>query len=158
VFAMSALNNIIYLDQGNSNKSWQFDLHGGPNWVCGTSCQQYWLADYNLYYSTAVNLGSATTFAFTTDGSGNKTYYTVTNWSLNAKQDQHSFVQDPLFIGPGYANGDNYQLQANSPAGCIDWATIPYGSIGPNTAVLPPYPTSIPYTYPLQLLDKNSGY
>jgi hypothetical protein len=148
----TATKNIIYYDLGNSTNGPQWDS-GGPQWLAGA-----FAFDQNIYFYTPGGLATNTHGFLTTDGSGNLTYYTFANWQMMVHVDQNSFVTNPLFVGPSFAQGDNYTFQAGSPFASIGFTPIDATLIGADLTLVPALPASVPASFPIITLNKNSGF
>lgn len=154
----SAVSTIIYFDKGNSTHGWQWDS-GGPQWQCGATCTSVFSVNKTIYFYTGGNLSTNTQGFLTTDSAGNKTYYNFAGWQGGSvKQDLNSFVTDPKFVGPSFAQGDNYSFQGGAPNGSINFTPIDVTVIGANTLLIPSYQLVVPASFPLNLLDKNTGF
>ncbi len=146
---LTATNNILMMEQGNVHGGAQYahdPANPGVQWYCqGTSCSNIFNLDYNTYWNTGMDLGSASqTPWYTTNASGAATWMNWSSWKALA-EDTHSAIGDPSFVGPSFAQGDDYRFVGPAPAGFNAWDTR---QAGPSGVAMP---APVPAAYPLSL-------
>jgi len=152
---LTATNNILMMNNGN--------VHGGPQyahdtttpgvqWYCqGVSCPNIFSLDYNTYFNAAMDLSSSSqTPWYTTNASGTATWMNWSSWQ-GLTEDTHSSIGDPGFVGPSFAQGDNYAFSGPAPAGFNAWD---YSQAGPQGLTTP---AAVPAAFPLSVWPSIGG-
>ena len=147
-------NNIDYFDKGNTHKGPQYAPDGG-HWYCnGGACDSIFVFDYNTYFNFLTSMCSGTPM-FTSNLSGTVTYVSFSKWQSTIGEDVHSTCDtDPGFVAPSYSGGDNYNFSGSPPPGFVPFN---YSLAGLSGSV-PPYPTSLAASFPLQNLNPATDF
>jgi len=144
---LTATHNIFFMDGGNVHGGPQFahnNVTPGMQWYCqGGSCSDYFAFDYNTYFNPAVDLNTSTPW-YTVNSGGTATWTSWTGWKALI-EDTHSTIANPGFVGPSFAQGDNYAFSGNPPSG---FTVVDYTQSGPTGLAMP---AAVPHAFPLSL-------
>ena len=160
VASFSFVKNIAYFDMGTVQAG-HFTCQDVGVSATPVPCSQRFLMDYNDYWDTAGTLQFYTTAA----NAGANASYNFAQWQALG-EDAHSINQNPLFTAPGFTAGDNYTLQASSPALGLGFTQFDISSVGRTNPIL--FPPTISCngvqtqgacaTFPLQTLNPATDY
>lgn len=112
--------------------------------------------DYNVYWNAT---GAPAKFVLTSPNHPAQVtqQFTLAGWQAATGEDLHSLNVNPELMSPTYP-GDNFSLMSNSPAMSSGIGFIPLtaSSAGPTSKLT--VSSTTPAVYPLQLLDRATGF
>jgi hypothetical protein len=157
-------HNIFYFDKGNGAFSVQVDGSKSQWQPVGVGITAVATFDFNTYFNfdVAHPLSSNPRAFYTTDGTqsfnpscnGVGSGCTPAQWQALGEDPHSTFGVNPGFVGPSFAQGDNYAFSGAPPPG---FSLINFSQIG-TSGPLPSIPATVAPGFPLQLLDKATDF